>query len=331
MSAMRLLDEEKKQTVVELTSSMVHKHYCENDIEAVISHLTNDIVWLGAAEHEFAFGKETVSRIFRQFVGQVPKCNISDEEYQVLQIAPDAYFCSGRMWIATDPSTQISLRVHQRITTVFRWEDNEPRCCHIHISNPYMEMDAEDVGFPHKMAMQSYRYLQEQIAQQKAQIEAQTAALRRLSYEDALTGLYNRNKFNEALRTDRSQTPTHLGVAYFDLNGLKAINDQKGHSVGDALIRNTAAQICRRFSDRAYRIGGDEFVVIDDSRGEEDFREAVRDVQDKLRENGIHCSVGISWRASRCSVMEQFEEADWAMYQEKRRFYDQCSDGGQCL
>lgn len=125
MSAMQIQDEEKKRVVMELTSSMVHKHYCENDIEGIILHLTDDIVWLGTAEHEFASGKEVVAEIFRQFVGQVPKCDICDEQYQVLQIAPNAYLCSGRMWIATDPSTQMSLRVHQRITTVFRWEGNQ--------------------------------------------------------------------------------------------------------------------------------------------------------------------------------------------------------------
>lgn len=98
--------------------------------------------------------------------------------------------------------------------------------------------------------------------------------------------------------------------------------------MGDALIRNRAAQIRESFAEMAYRIGGDEFVVIDSSRGEEAFREAVRDVQAKLEENGIHCSVGVSWRAGRCSVMEQFEEADRAMYQEKRRFYNHCGNGG---
>lgn len=83
------------------------------------------------------------------------------------------------------------------------------------------------------MAQESYRYLQEQIEKQKEQIRDQTAMLLRMSYEDSLTGVYNRNKFNEIMEPDWSKTKSRLGVAYFDLNGLKAINDSQGHSVGD--------------------------------------------------------------------------------------------------
>ena len=233
----------RRQLVTELTSFMLHKHYCENDAEAIIAQMDGDIIWMGAAEHEYARGKETVAHIFRQFAGQVPKCNISDEEYQALQLGPETYLCSGRLWIATDPSTQISLRVHQRITTAFRFVDGLPRCCHIHISNPYGEMTEEDVGFPTNMARQSLLYLQEQIDLQKAQVAAQTAALRRLSFEDALTGLYNRNKFTQVMNAGKEGAPLRLGVAYFDLNGLKEVNDGMGHSAGDALIRDTADQI----------------------------------------------------------------------------------------
>ena len=41
----------------------------------------------------------------------------------------------------------------------------------------------------------------------------------------------------------------------------------------------------------------------------------------RMEQVGIRCAVGISWRAGRCSVKEQLEEADQRMYQEKRRFY----------
>lgn len=312
----------RRQLVTELTSFMLHKHYCENDAEAIIAQMDGDIIWMGAAEHEYARGKETVAHIFRQFAGQVPKCNISDEEYQALQLGPETYLCSGRLWIATDPSTQISLRVHQRITTAFRFVDGLPRCCHIHISNPYGEMTEEDVGFPTNMARQSLLYLQEQIDLQKAQVAAQTAALRQLSFEDALTGLYNRNKFTQVMNAGKEGAPLRLGVAYFDLNGLKEVNDGMGHSAGDALIRDTADQIRASFDGMAYRIGGDEFVVIDDSRGEEAFRAAVESVRGRMKRQGIHCSVGVSWRDLHCSAVEQFEEADRMMYEDKRHFYN---------
>ena len=73
------LDRDKKiQTVRELTSFLFHKHYCENDVEAIIKLFDDKLSWIGAGENEYNTGSETVSGIFRQFVNMVPKCNIRD-------------------------------------------------------------------------------------------------------------------------------------------------------------------------------------------------------------------------------------------------------------
>ena len=166
---------------------MLRKHYCENEVETIIAQMDDEIHWLGVGEQEYAVGLQTVAGIFRQFVGQVPKCNISGEEYHVLQLAADVYMCTGRLWVAAGTNAQDYLRVHQRITTIFRWVNDQPKCCHIHISNPYTEMAEDDCGFPGKMAQQSYLYLQEQIEAQKKQITAQTEMLQKMGYEDSLT------------------------------------------------------------------------------------------------------------------------------------------------
>ena len=100
----------------------------------------------------------------------VPKCNIWNEEYHVVVASPDVYICTGRAWIATDPSTSIYLRVHQRITAVFRWVDGTPRCCHIHISNPYSEMTQKDVGFPTQMGQHTYSAMQTNMAQDRISV-----------------------------------------------------------------------------------------------------------------------------------------------------------------
>lgn len=312
----------REQQVIALTSFMVHKHYCENDVEALISLFDHSFSWFGAAEQEYAVGTDVVAGIFRQFAGQVPRCNITDEQYHVMELGPDAYLCSGRMWITTDPSTNIFLRVHQRITTVFRFTDGAARCCHIHISNPYSEMTEDDVGFPKNMAQQSYEYLQEQILAQKKQIEAQAAMLWRTSFEDALTGLYNRNKYNEDL-IFLQRDPTQIGIAFFDLNGLKRVNDKLGHPVGDRLLCRMAAHIRRVFPQKAYRMGGDEVLVIDRESDEDQFRAKVESVREAMRHDGISCSVGLSWRASGCDIMAQFNEADHRMYLQKQQFYKQ--------
>ena len=82
---------------------------------------------------------------------------VTDKKDNVLTVQTEA----GMMQVATVPDSGICLRVHQRITTVFRWTAQGPRCCHLHLSNPYSEMDASDSGFPEKMAEESRRYLRE--------------------------------------------------------------------------------------------------------------------------------------------------------------------------
>lgn len=167
----------------------------------------------------------------------------------------------------------------------------------------------------------SSRELREQLAAQKKRIEAQTLLLQQISFKDSLTGMYNRNKFSQDLREGRWEDRPQLGVAYFDLNGLKMVNDRLGHSAGDNLLYRTASHILRVFDQKAYRIGGDEFVVVDDQRDESRFRQAVDTVCESMAQNGISCAVGLSWQAASKNVEEQFNEADHLMYREKRRFY----------
>lgn len=316
------LDREKKiERVKELTSFLFHKHYCENDVEAIIQLFDDKLNWIGAAENEFNKGTETVSGIFRQFVSMVPKCNIWGEEYNVIDISPDIYVCAGRAWIATDPSTHVYLCVHQRITAVFRWAGDTPRCCHIHISNPYSEMTQQDVGFPTQVGKYTYEYLHKCIDEYKRKIEEQTKLLERLSFEDSLTGLFNRNKFNLDMQRFKEDAPSRLGVAAIDLNGLKQVNDHMGHTAGDSLICRTARHIAHMFEGKSYRIGGDEFVVIDTETEEDGFRKAVAGTKEKMEQDGISVSVGVSWRDGHCNIEEQFEEADKQMYQDKAVYY----------
>lgn len=313
--------DKKMQTVREMTSFLLHKHYCENDVESIIELFDEKLSWFGAGEQEYDVGTEKISGIFRQFVDKVPKCNIWGEEYDVIDVSPEVYICSGRAWIATDPSTNVFLRVHQRITAVFRWVEGAPRCCHIHISNPYSEMTPQDVGFPTQIGQYTYEYLQKCIGEYKRKIEEQTKLLEKMSFEDSLTGLFNRNKFNLDVQELKKRRLSALGVAAIDLNGLKPINDHMGHSAGDSLICRTANHISDRFAGRGYRIGGDEFVVIDPQMEEGAFRQAVAAMKTDMEQEGISLSVGISWRGRGCDVEAQLDEADKQMYQAKAEFY----------
>ncbi len=90
--------------------------------------------------------------------------------------------------------------------------------------------------------------------------------LHSMAHSDPLTGLLNRRGLDDALAGALSATtPERLLALYvIDLDGFKAVNDQFGHDVGDALLR-VAAQRLRasmRAGDAVARLGGDEFVVM---------------------------------------------------------------------
>lgn len=116
-----LTDDAKQRKIAELTRLFLHKHYCENDTELLLSHLDDTFSWFGAGEHEYAVDPATVIRTFRAFAGRVPRCEIGEEHYDVIRPMPDLFICTGMLWVATVPDSGIYLRVHQRITTVFRW------------------------------------------------------------------------------------------------------------------------------------------------------------------------------------------------------------------
>ena len=84
-------------------------------------------------------------------------------------------------------------------------------------------------------------------------------------------------------------------MACFDINGLKIVNDRMGHSAGDDLIRRTARHIREVFAERAYRVGGDEFVAAEDSLGREAFEAKVHAACQAMAGDGISVSAGYSW------------------------------------
>lgn len=98
-------------------------------------------------------------------------------------------------------------------------------------------------------------------------IEALNREVQELSITDELTGLRNHRGLQllgEQLHVNARRTGTPLTALYFDLDGLKLVNDTLGHDAGSALIADAAALLRSVFreSDLVGRAGGDEFVVL---------------------------------------------------------------------
>ena len=148
------------------------------------------------------------------------------------------------------------------------------------------------------------------------------ACLQYMSYRDMLTTLYNRNRYIQVLEGMKAKTVIKTGVAYIDINGLKRVNDLYGHEAGDRLIINTARSMLAILPENAYRVGGDEFVLICFDMDEKIFQSKVRDICDSIAAKRISVSVGVVWEESSSELETMLRRADDLMYAEKKKYYE---------
>ncbi|HZB01822.1 MAG TPA: diguanylate cyclase [Actinomycetota bacterium] len=157
--------------------------------------------------------------------------------------------------------------------------------------------------------------------------------LRRLATIDPLTGLANRRGFfalAEHMLLVAARTRCEVALLFVDTDGLKRVNDELGHSVGDSLLME-AADVIRetiRSSDVAGRIGGDEFCVLLVGDPELDADRVVRRLRETeaahnarpRRTFKVSMSIGLTTLAAGRSVTleELIDAADEGMYQDKR-------------
>ena len=98
-------------------------------------------------------------------------------------------------------------------------------------------------------------------------VQETSEKLERLSVMDELTGLYNRRGFLNLAKQQislKERNNNDLLLVFFDMDGLKKINDTLGHSFGDYAIVSLANLLRKAFrgTDIIARIGGDEFVIL---------------------------------------------------------------------
>jgi diguanylate cyclase (GGDEF)-like protein len=145
---------------------------------------------------------------------------------------------------------------------------------------------------------------------------------------DPLTGLPNRRACEErgALELARlERLGDALSVAFLDFDGLKQVNDNRGHAAGDAALVHlaTSSQKLLRPTDMIARIGGDEFVLLLPHTDYDEATTVIRRIQARLAEadGGEPASVTVglvTWRSAPPSVEQLFIEADALMYSAKR-------------
>lgn len=148
---------------------------------------------------------------------------------------------------------------------------------------------------------------------------------------DPLTGVLSRFAYKDAIKDSKQKMSEDLVVFLIDINGLKAVNDSIGHEAGDELICGAAQCIKTTVgkNGKTFRIGGDEFVVLTHMKKEQ-MDVAQRNLRKKTQTwsgkmvKELSVSVGYVFAKDYegCSVEELVREADKAMYQQKKAFYE---------
>ncbi|MBX7494351.1 EAL domain-containing protein [Qipengyuania sp. 6B39] len=158
-----------------------------------------------------------------------------------------------------------------------------------------------------------------------------------MAHFDSLTGLANRYLFNDRLATAltaRGARGSNLALFYLDLDDFKAVNDTRGHLVGDRLLREVANRLEQevRPEDLVARLGGDEFAILIETRAgvgmlierAHRFLSAVREpVEIDGQLYRVSTSVGVA-RCSEgeCDAQELMRRADLALFAAKRKGRD---------
>jgi diguanylate cyclase (GGDEF)-like protein len=157
--------------------------------------------------------------------------------------------------------------------------------------------------------------------------------LERLADEDSLAPIANRRAFVRELSrmiafTRRYGPPS--SVIYFDVNGMKQVNDTHGHPAGDATLRHVADILCAnvRSSDIVGRLGGDEFGVILAQTNQEQAAAKAIALSEAIGATPlrwgkikipISAAYGVYSFTGDDNAQVAIEAADKAMYTQKRR------------
>ncbi|MDC8830420.1 GGDEF domain-containing protein [Alteromonas gilva] len=152
--------------------------------------------------------------------------------------------------------------------------------------------------------------------------------MRLMATKDPLTGLGNRNGFNDAaqrLINRHARSGEMFGLLVVDLDNFKQVNDKHGHQQGDEVLL-TAARIVGesiRGHEEAYRFGGDEFCCLVDVKSERELSAIARRIHRAMHKHPllsrhkVTCSIGGSLLRSDDSINALFSRADKAMYEAK--------------
>ena len=145
--------------------------------------------------------------------------------------------------------------------------------------------------------------------------------LNQMNRRDALTGLFDRRTFYiDESRFGKDVT----GIIHVDVNGLKALNDTKGHEEGDKALTTVGEVISDSISRDmyGYRVGGDEYVILCVNTKEDKVVSTIELMRNRLGETPYSASFGHGMRVSKTDTIDvMLKAAEVEMYNDKDYYY----------
>jgi diguanylate cyclase (GGDEF)-like protein len=196
----------------------------------------------------------------------------------------------------------------------------------------FLGLSGADLTPPVRQALQTLLAEIEDLRGEVARLKARLAEAEGLADRDALTPLLNRRAFMRELgriRTFAERYGSPASLIYFDVDGLKQINDRFGHAAGDAALQTVSERLLAnvRESDVVGRMGGDEFAVIlaqaDRFTAKAKAETLVATIAETPVEFGawsapMRLSFGVAAVSAELDPEDVVAEADAAMYAMKR-------------
>lgn len=152
--------------------------------------------------------------------------------------------------------------------------------------------------------------------------------LENLGIIDQLTGLRNRNCYEQELGKYPHKAKFSLGCVFMDVNGLHALNDKEGHDAGDRMLQFMAYGFQKAFGEKSsYRIGGDEFVAVTVDMGVDEINEKIHMLRSAFTQRDYHAAIGYSFtgvsrsHAESVDILNLIKSAEEKMYLEKEEYY----------
>ncbi len=160
--------------------------------------------------------------------------------------------------------------------------------------------------------------------------------LEMLSRVDMLTKVHNRNAMTRRIKelsSGEAKVETGLGVVFVDVNGLKTINDFKGHNEGDEILKNVAEKLRAVFEGKEiYRAGGDEFLIITTDLNRTEFYSLFEKLRSLSRVEGEPAfALGADYDDKDMDIRRIMHAADTNMYENKAEYYELNPDADRRL